>query len=230
MPDLDPSPLVLRLSASRSVDALARVFGEAIRPLGMTASAGGMVSGPRALSANPFHFTNWPAAWIETYRAQNFLAIDPMPRWAIVSGEAVSWTEVLKTLRRSDPGYTVMRAANAHGFHEGFVTPVRTRTGALGIVAVAGGARAPFSIQETVFLQMVSTVALTTAEVIAQPPAPTPSAFTRRERECISLLRQGLTDAEMGRVLGIGLTTVRSHLENARRKAGARNRVELATR
>jgi LuxR family quorum sensing-dependent transcriptional regulator len=227
---LDPGPVVERLRGSGSVDALARRFANAVAPLGMTASASGMVSGQRALSDQPFHFTNWPAAWIDTYQARGFVRIDLIPRWAIVSGEPVSWSDVLARFAPSDPGWEVVRAARAAGFHEGFVTPVRTRTGALGLVAVAGGERPPFQLQERIFLQVVSAAALMRAEALMAPGRAVSSPFTLREQECVALLRQGFTDAEIGAALGVALTTVRAHLQNARRKAGARNRVELAGR
>ena len=228
--DLDPSPVVERLMANRSVEALGRDFSRIIAPLLMTASASGMVSGPRGLSDNPFHFVNWPPAWLEIYQARGFVRIDPMPRWAIVSGEPVSWTEVLGRLPPADPGREVQRVAETYGFLEGFVTPVRTRTGALGLVSAGGGARPPFNLQERIFLQVISAATLRHAEVLMEAPAAPSSPFTLREQECIALLRQGFTDAEIGTTLGVALTTVRAHLQNARRKAGVRNRVELAGR
>lgn len=230
MADLDPSPVVERLLASRSIDELARDFASAIAPLGMTTSASGMVSGPRGLSANPFHFTTWPAAWMETYQARGFIKIDPLPRWAIVSGEPVSWTEVMARLPPTDPGQEVARAARPYGFYEGFVTPVRTGTGALGLVSAGGGERPAFQLQERIFLQVISATTLRHAEALLAPAATPASPFTLREQECIALLRQGFTDAEISTTLGVALTTVRAHLQNARRKAGARNRVELAGR
>lgn len=230
MADLDPSPVVERLMACRSVEELARAFARIVAPLGMTASASGMVSGPRALSANPFHFTTWPPAWIEIYQARGFVKVDPLPRWAIVSGEPVSWTEVTARLPPSDPGWEVARGAQLYGFYEGFVTPVRTRTGALGLVSVGGGERSAFRLQEKIFLQVISAATLRHAEALLAPATTPPSPFTLREQECVALLSQGFTDAEIGTTLGVALTTVRAHLQNARRKAGARNRVELAGR
>jgi LuxR family quorum sensing-dependent transcriptional regulator len=228
--DLEPSPVVERLRASRSMDELARRFAQAISPVGMTASACGMVLGPRALSDFPFHFVNWPADWLEMYLGRGFVTIDPIPRWAMVSGEAVSWSEVLARYPPSDPAWEVVHAAQAHGFHEGFATPIRTRTGALGLVGVAGGARPPFRLDERIFLQVASGAALMRAEELMAPPTVAASPFTLREQECVALLRQGFTDAEIAAALGIALTTVRAHLKNARRKAGVRNRVELARR
>jgi DNA-binding CsgD family transcriptional regulator len=56
------------------------------------------------------------------------------------------------------------------------------------------------------------------------------SAFrlTRRERELVDLVEQGLTNLEMARRLGLGRPTVRRILASAMDKVGARRRNELA--
>jgi LuxR family quorum sensing-dependent transcriptional regulator len=228
--EFDPHPPVRRLMSCGSIEQLAGAFAEIIRPLGMSASASGMVSGARALSSNPFHFINWPDAWMTLYLESGFAAIDPMPRRAIVSGNAGSWSEVMKTISPSERGMEAYRAANRHGFYEGFVTPVRTETGALGLVSVGGGRRPDFSLAERLFLQAVSTAVHNRAETLLAMPSAPSMLLSLRERECVALLRQGFTDAEIGKVLAIAVTTVRTHLENARRKVGARNRVELVAR
>lgn len=52
--------------------------------------------------------------------------------------------------------------------------------------------------------------------------------LTRREAAVASLAARGLSDKEIARRLGIGFTTVRSHLESAFAKLGVRNRTGLA--
>lgn len=219
-----------RLADCATIEALAATFGEVTGPLGMTASASGMVSGARAVSHAPFHFTNWPRSWLDIYRQHRLLERDPLPRWAIISGEAISWTDATRHLPTNDPGREVMATAADHGYHEGFITPVRTRAGALGLVSVGGGRRSTFTQNEKAFLQAISIQTLNRAEEILGPAAdlPVPAAFSLRERECHALLQQGFTDHEIGRVLGIAAETVRFHVNNARKKVGARNRVHLA--
>lgn len=51
-----------------------------------------------------------------------------------------------------------------------------------------------------------------------------------REAECLHWTGEGKTDAEIAIILGISAATVRSHLENARMKLGARNRIEAVAR
>ncbi len=52
--------------------------------------------------------------------------------------------------------------------------------------------------------------------------------FTEREREVLTLLAAGCTDQEIARQLTIKVSTVRSHLDHVRDKAGMRRRAELA--
>ncbi len=151
-------------------------------------------------------------------------------RWAIVEGDAASWSQISGRLLPSDQGLTVMRAAREHGLDEGFVTPVRVGRGALGVVSVGGAARGPFDVEERIYLQAVSAAVLRRSEhLLGDAVQPGSASLTLRERECVALLGQGLTDTEIALALAISITTVRSHLNSARMKLGARNRVELAT-
>lgn len=55
-------------------------------------------------------------------------------------------------------------------------------------------------------------------------------ALTGRERDVLKRVALGDTDEEAGRALGIGVATVRTHLESARRKLGARTRSHAVAR
>jgi DNA-binding CsgD family transcriptional regulator len=49
---------------------------------------------------------------------------------------------------------------------------------------------------------------------------------TKREREVLDLIARGLTSGEIANTLRISTHTVRSHLQSARAKLAARNRLE----
>ena len=53
------------------------------------------------------------------------------------------------------------------------------------------------------------------------------SRLSPRERELVTLVAQGLTDAAIGTALFISLRTVRSHLDRIRDKTGCRRRADL---
>lgn len=227
--DLGASALVFAadLEARGDVAGVASLFETAAASVGMTASACGMVSGPKALSAEPFHFVNWPADWLQLYKERGFLRMDAVPRWAMVSGAPVAWSELVPSLPANDPGRVVYAEAVRWGFREGYVTPVRSQEGDLGLVSVAGPRHA-LAPAEKLYLQAISAAALHRAQALSRAgPAVGNDAFTLREREAIALLSQGFTDREIGKVLGISALTVHTHVAHARAKVGARSRAHL---
>lgn len=227
--DLDLVEICAQLRACALIDELAALFAMLVAQIGMTASASGMLTGPRALGGNPIHFRNWDPAWLALYEARGFLSVDPLIRWPIVSGEPAAWSDIYARFRPGDPGHEVLKAARAFGYREGYVTPVRTRAGSLGLVSVGGDRRTGFTAAERLFLETSSTTLLRHAEALLAPEEPVaPGFLTPREQECLALVRMGLTDAEIARVLSLSQSTVRGHVDQARIKLGARNRTQLA--
>lgn len=68
----------------------------------------------------------------------------------------------------------------------------------------------------------------TTALSSSSHPASIPVIFTRREREILPLLAQGLTNGRIAIELGIGTRTVESHIANILGKLGVENRAQVA--
>ena len=78
--------------------------------------------------------------------------------------------------------------------------------------------------------------AATAAEYVLMLTAPTlcprpgqamPGNLSARERELVTLVAQGRTDAEIAAQLYISIRTVRSHLDRIRDKTGCRRRADL---
>ena len=62
------------------------------------------------------------------------------------------------------------------------------------------------------------------------PPAqaaPGAARLSARERELVTLVAQGRTDAQIAAQLYISVSTVRSHLDRIRDKSGCRRRADL---
>jgi DNA-binding CsgD family transcriptional regulator len=67
-----------------------------------------------------------------------------------------------------------------------------------------------------------------TSEHAPEPAAlPSPGKLSTRERELITLVAQGKTDAEIAEKLFISVSTVRTHLDRIRDKSGCRRRADL---
>src|SRR5262249_29997871 len=67
------------------------------------------------------------------------------------------------------------------------------------------------------------------AEPAPRAPDPDPVGLTRREREVIGLLSDGLSNAEIARTLYISEKTASVHVSNILRKLGATSRIQVAT-
>lgn len=65
---------------------------------------------------------------------------------------------------------------------------------------------------------------------LAPDAPPTHAALSAREREVLDHVAQGLSTPEIAVRLGLSRSTVKTHVENARRKLGARTRAEAVAR
>ncbi|HEV3288276.1 MAG TPA: helix-turn-helix transcriptional regulator, partial [Streptosporangiaceae bacterium] len=66
-----------------------------------------------------------------------------------------------------------------------------------------------------------------TDPVPPQPAAPDPGTLSARERELVTLVARGRTNAEIAAELYISVRTVGSHLDRIRDKTGCRRRADL---
>ncbi|MEQ1510439.1 MAG: helix-turn-helix transcriptional regulator, partial [Sphingopyxis sp.] len=57
-----------------------------------------------------------------------------------------------------------------------------------------------------------------------------PVRLTRRERDCLAFVAEGKTDWDISVILGLSSTTVRFHIDNARRKLGAVTRAHAVAK
>ncbi len=95
-----------------------------------------------------------------------------------------------------------------------------------------GGNRQPGQLDasECLALESLSSTMPRRMEVLlgAEEPIGHGLPLTPRERECIGLIRLGLTDQEIAKVLTVSHGTVRSHVDNARVKLNVKTRAQLA--
>ena len=66
-----------------------------------------------------------------------------------------------------------------------------------------------------------------TAPAAQQAPPDGPAALSTRERELVTLVARGRTDAQIAAELYISVSTVRTHLDRIRDKTGCRRRADL---
>lgn len=131
----------------------------------------------------------------------------------------------------------------ADGLHWGVSQFVWSGEADIGELRIGRGMRRePISGREAALFDLVRpafTVALARSQAQAEP---SPSAacgmpvaaneaigrLTRRERDVVALVVEGLLDKEIAERLGISYTTVRTHLDRSFQKLGVSNRSRLA--
>jgi DNA-binding CsgD family transcriptional regulator len=128
---------------------------------------------------------------------------------------------------------TVWAAHAAHLRHqEGEDTPaeIRRRRGPLRQARQAlgpGRTRAAEQRGAAMSLDTAAEYALLLAAPGPPQPARVPGTLSARERELVTLVARGRTDAQIAAELYISIRTVRSHLDRIRDKTGCRRRADL---
>ncbi|MEV4539218.1 response regulator transcription factor [Asanoa sp. NPDC049518] len=137
---------------------------------------------------------------------------------AILRGRPQSRITVLTTFDDDDHLYPAL-AAGACGFLVKDATPEELLDG------IRRTARDENAFSPTVLRRLV-TQAMTKR---TEPSAPTPATpLTARERDVLRLLGAGMSNADIGQRLHLGVTTVKTHVGNLMTKTGYANRVQLA--
>jgi non-specific serine/threonine protein kinase len=115
---------------------------------------------------------------------------------------------------------------------QGELAPMRRREDAQRIAREAlGPARARAAGQRGAAMSMATAAEYVLLLTAPDPPpaqaAPGAARLSARERELVTLVAQGRTDADIAGQLHISIRTVRSHLDRIRDKTGCRRRADL---
>ena len=174
----------------------------------------------------------WPKGWAEIYRFRKFASVDPAARLLAVAQRPYRLRDAVFALR-NEPHRTRMQRmiqdAARHGMSDGYVFPVHGRTGLLGSLLVAGRA-IDLSPAEVALFDTASRNTLWrflefrgwTAELERMGVADAP--LTKREREVVARLAEGLTSHEIARELQISNHTVDWYINGLQDKMKAKNR------
>jgi len=219
------------LEACDSLEAVKLLFRARVAAHGFTASACGAFL-PTDLGPQPhFFFQNWPSDWVELYQRRNFVAADYGVAEARARIAPFTWQEARaeRTLSRAEQD--MWDEANAWGWTDGFSVPIHGPGGYFAIVTMAGKHQPmPPRLRLTLQVMALQTHercrALTGLALVSDAQA----ALTPRELECLRWVAAGKTDWEIGKIMVLSRTTVKTHVDQARRKLGARTRSQAVAR
>ena len=87
-----------------------------------------------------------------------------------------------------------------------------------------------FSPDEALSVHMAGLMLTERLMSLAEPPARDEVRLTDRERDSLAWVAEGKSDWEISVILGVAESTVRFHVDNARKKVGAVNRAQAVAR
>jgi DNA-binding CsgD family transcriptional regulator len=159
-----------------------------------------------------------PPKWIEAYQYRDDPSRDPVIAHSRTTIEPFFWSDVLTEERK--------RRARAMHIPDAIVIPVPGAYGNVGVMWMGGRCREQLA-QYKIIIQAIALACYYHLKRHRDPePDPPTSMLTRREREVLDLVSDGLTAAEIGDFLNLSPRTVEWHVDKAMKKLGAKNRIQ----
>lgn len=225
---MDPFDLIDQFSHCRTSQEVGNVLATGIATLGFQTYVVGAM--PAAGDPNPGSFVvhNWPDSWTEAYFSRGFGLHDPVPRAVMVN--AMPFT--IGELRSGKAGVVitpgaaeVLRFADAIGRGSGLVVPIAGPHGYHGIAVICGSGPEPVGRVRAI-LHLWAIYAHDRLLHLHGRVQTAETGLTAREVAVLRQMRNGGSDQDIATALGISVRTVRFHVNNLRRRLGARSRAE----
>jgi len=170
----------------------------------------------------------WPREWFEVYARENFVAIDPIPRYGASTVQPFEWSEA-RYDKDSDPAaHLVMTRATEFRLMDGYCIPMHYDDGG----AVISLATEHLNLDPVAksALQLIGVYAHNRIRSLARPERQMRGELTAREREVLRWVAGGKTSWEVSVILKISERTVKFHLVEASRKLNAVNRTSAVAK
>ncbi|HJQ59386.1 MAG TPA: LuxR family transcriptional regulator [Vineibacter sp.] len=213
--------------------SLATFYGKAIAPFGYTNSA---ISAylPTAHGPEPhLYFANTPESWRHDYISRNMSAVDSIVSEARRRIAPFTWSELRADVPLPREEVPLRQLVTEWGLKDGFVVPIHGPGGYLGLASLVSTRQLPApSAEDRAWLHLLSFLAHERCRQLEglnpryQPAEP----LSVRERDCLRWVGAGKSDWEIGRILEISPSTVKFHVDRARRKLGVHSRAQAVAR
>lgn len=231
--------LKLRWDVAETIDAcadmasLAGFYAEAIAPFGFTNS---VISAYLPTDKGPaphLYFANTPEAWARDYLKHGMQSVDSVISESRLRIAPFTWSELRVDVPLPREEIPLRQMVTEWGLRDGFVVPIHGPGGYLGVASLVSTRELPPLASELrAWLHVVSLLTHERCRTLEgrnpryQPIEP----LTTRERDCLRWVGAGKSDWEIGRILDISPSTVKFHVERARRKLGVHSRAQAVAR
>ncbi len=175
-------------------------------------------------------FNNYPSGWQTSYKAKNYLAIDPTIALGNQTTLPFIWSDKLFSSARD-----LWEDARAHGLEHGWVQSCRDAQGISGMLTLARSGEKLLTSELRAKTSELSWLAQTahfgmsrclTAKMLPEAGM----TLSSREIEVLRWTSEGKTSSEVADILRIAERTVNFHINNAMVKLNANNKTAAAIR
>ena len=214
-------------TGSPSPERLAAEFLKAVQALGFRHFACCSHVDPYHPPPEAVMMHNYPGGWVRTYSEEKLYEIDPVLKRAESSPLPFFWDPTFQSIPVTKPQKEMIADAVGYGISHGYTIPLRLSwlPGSLRASCTVIPDEGPVDAVNYLAAEVAATyLHFCAARAYAPWLTPAPVELTPRERECLALVAQGKGDWTIGRVLGLGESTVHYHIEQLKR------RLHVATR
>lgn len=175
---------------------------------------------------------NFPSAWEQQYRDNEYHRIDPVFQFAHLAGTPFYWDDLPRLMVLTPEQKKMMAEAAAAGLVHGVSVPLYGPRGGVALISFAAGKLLPSSgtclgVLNALAGQFhLAYMRFAPAEEV-QDPCP---QITRRERECLRWIARGKSSADIAAILGISENTVNFHIKKLLAKLDVHSRTVAVLR
>jgi DNA-binding CsgD family transcriptional regulator len=173
----------------------------------------------------PYLAVTYSAEWVEHYKTERFVDIDPTIQIGLRRMLPIDWSELSREGRKVR---RLFGEAGEFGLgRQGISLPVHGRHGDRALISITSDAGdRDWQHLRLHYMRDFQLLALHLHQAILRLEGgdiPDYPALSPRERECLAWIAEGKTHWETAMILGLSEHTVRCYLESARHKLGAAN-------
>lgn len=236
MPTRAHNRLARELASADSLDAIHEICNEICRAYAFDYFYYGMKIPVSLTKPQLMTISGFPEAWMEHYKAQNYLAIDPVVQHCTTNVTPLLWEDLATQAVLTPKVIRFMEEASSFGLRSGISFGLFSPSGRSGLFSLASEdssektrsrikTNLPFAFSLANYLHEAVQRTIEVCEVTEEFAALTP-----REKECLLWAAEGKSSWETSEILGVADGTVVFHLRNVMAKLGVRTKHHAVAR
>ena len=164
-------------------------------------------------------FNNWPVEWLERYRDEGYLRVDPLVMKALTTLEPFWWDDAIAEIPMNKTNMIVFNEAASINMKDGFLVTLHTQNGRTATLSLAGE-RLDRHPDAGPAMHMIGMYAYMRIKKLDRSNLQSQNIaairkLTERQLEIMKWAAEGKTNWEIGQILNISPNTVRNHIAKA---------------